>query len=111
MFTVTAGDREAVIAPRPAVDLRLAVVNSRTGEAIPRFRVRVGTGESRARTKPGGTPRTGRTAPRKFEVVLDAAKGPYHVEISADGYVAREIVFPAAQTVLRETIKLDKAGP
>ena len=110
MFTVTAGDREAVITPRPAVDLCIAVLDSRTGEAIPRFRVRVGTREP-GTDETRWNLRTGRTAPRKFEVVLDAAKGPYHVEISADGYVAREIVFPAEQTVLRETIKLEKADP
>jgi hypothetical protein len=104
-----AGEDESVITLRPAVALRLDAVDAQTGAAIPRFRVRIGTLEPGTNSIHWGV-RTGRNAPHRFEAELDAEKGPYHIEIGADGYEPATIVFARERKTLRTSIKLEKAA-
>jgi hypothetical protein len=106
---LTAGDKAAVITLRPAIDLRLEAVDAQTGVAVPRFRIRIGTYEPGKEGIHWGFP-TGRTAPRKFNVELEAAKGPYRIEISAEGYTTAYLELPAEQKTIREVIRLQKAA-
>jgi hypothetical protein len=52
----------------------------------------------------------GRSAPRRFEIMLAAEEGPYEFEISADGYVPARFFVLRERTVLRKTIPLEKAA-
>jgi hypothetical protein len=90
------------------VDVRLQAVDAQTGQPIPRFRVEIGKREPGTDRFSWG-PRMGRSAPKSFAAVLDAADGPYHFRISADGYAPARILVPSTRTVLRKTIKLDRA--
>jgi hypothetical protein len=105
---VVAG-QEATITLQPAVDVRLVAVDARTGEAIPRFRVEIGSRQPGTDAYRWG-PRMGRSAPWKFEIVLEAENGPYHFRISADGYAPARILVPSTRTVLRKAIKLEKVS-
>jgi hypothetical protein len=100
---------EVTIRLKPAVDVRFDAVDAATGQALPRFRVEIGTRE----TGTGGFrwgPASGRTAPRKFRAVLEAEDGPYHFRIGADGYEPVRILVPSAGIVLRKTIALHRAS-
>jgi hypothetical protein len=102
-----AGDNEAVITLRPAVEVCLDAIDARTGEAIPRFRVELGRRQPDTNAY-RWSPRMGRSPPRKFEATLAAEEGPYHFRISADGYAPERILVPSARTYLRKTIKLER---
>jgi hypothetical protein len=106
---LTAGGQEAVITLRPAVDVTIQAVDAETGAAIPRFRIEIATRDPSTGGFRWGQP-TGRTAPRKFQTVLEAEKGPYHFRISAEGYAPARFLVPNVRTVLRKTIKLEKAA-
>ncbi len=108
LFSVTATDDENVVTLKPAIDVRVHAVDARTGEAIPRFRVRIATQEPGTKKWTWGL-LTGRSAPKKFQAMLDAAKGPYQIEIAAEGYVPAILQLRAEQTVLRDVVRLDKA--
>ncbi len=108
LFAVTATDAENVVTLKPAIDVRVQAVDARTGEAIPRFRVRIAIQEPGTNKWSWGL-LTGRSAPKKFQAMLDAVKGPYQVELSADGYVPAILQLRAEQTVLRDVVRLDKA--
>jgi hypothetical protein len=104
---LTAGDALAEITLRPAVDIRIVAIDARTREAIPRFHVQIGTHDPRTNGLRRG-PRMGRSAPRRFEILLAAERGPYQLEIGADGYLPARILVPGERTVLRETVQLEK---
>ncbi len=108
-ISLAASDRVAEITLRPAVDVRLAAIDARTREPIPRYRVRIGTQDPRTNGFRWRPP-IGRSAPRQVEAVLAAEEGPYHFEISADGYVPARLLVPRERTILRKNIALEKAA-
>jgi hypothetical protein len=93
---------------QPAVDVRLDAVDASTGEAISRFGVEIGRRDPKTNGFSWG-PRMGRSAPMKFQMMLEAEEGPYHFRISADGYKPVRILVPSTRTVLRKSFKLEKA--
>jgi hypothetical protein len=101
-------ENEVMLTLRPAVDVRFDAIDAQTGELIPRFRVEIGVRDPRTNGYHWGL-RSGRSAPNKFELVLDAEKGPYHFRVSADDYKPVRILVPSTRTVLRKTFKLEKA--
>ncbi len=103
-----AGEEVAEVTLRPSVDVRLAAIDARTREPIPRYRVQIGTHDPGTNGFRKG-PRMGRSAPRQFEIVLAAEEGPYQFEISADGYVPARLLVPKERTILRKNIALEKA--
>jgi hypothetical protein len=104
-----AGNEVGDITLRPAIDVQIAAIDAQTREAVPRFHVQVGS-RDRATNQFGWGPRMGRSAPRRFEIMLAAEEGPYEFEISADGYVPARFFVLRERTVLRKTIPLEKAA-
>jgi hypothetical protein len=107
LVRVTASEREAFITLKPAVDVRLDVVEAETGKAVPQFLVRLGKGE------PSKEIRWGEPISADFGTYherFDPGSGRYHIEISADGYVPARFVVPSEPIVLREVIRLAKAS-
>jgi Carboxypeptidase regulatory-like domain len=106
---LTAGDAVAEVTLRPAVDVRIAAIDAQTREAIPRFPTQIGTHDTGTNGFRWG-PRMGRSAPRRFEILLAAENGPYQFEISAEGYLPARILVPRERVVLRRAIPLEKAA-
>ena len=106
---LTAGDAVAEVTLRPAVDFRIVAIDGQTREAIPRFWTQIGTHDPAAKGFHRG-PRMGRSAPRRFEILLAAENGPYQFEISAEGYLPARILVPRERMVLRRAIPLEKAA-
>ena len=44
------------------------------------------------------------------QILLEAEKGPYQFEISADGYQPARILVPSQRTLVRGVIQLDQAA-
>ncbi len=93
---LTASDVVAQVPLRPAVDVRFVAIDAQTREAIPRFHTQIGARDPETNEFRWG-PRMGRSAPRRFEILLAAEKGPYKFEISADGYVPARISFRGSE--------------
>ena len=101
---------EAIVVLEPAVDVRLRVVDAKTGEPIARFDVQV------------DAPYAPNQAFRRetafldgsdgdYRISLEAAKGPYRLKIAADGYApAQTRLFRSDERVVRETVRLDLAA-
>ncbi len=106
---LTAGDAEAEVRLRPAVDVRIVAIDAQTREAIPRFRTRIGNRDPKTNEFRWG-PRMGRSAPKRFETLLAAEEGPYQLEISAEGYLPARILVPKKRMVLRKVVPLEKAA-
>jgi hypothetical protein len=104
---LTASDKVAVITLRPAVDVRLEVVDAETAQPIPEFRVAIGTPVPGTKDIRWGRP-IGATSQRSYREALDAETGPYQFKITADGYAPAQIVVPGGRMILREIIKLKK---
>jgi hypothetical protein len=108
LFPLTAGEKEAVITLRPAVDIRLEAVDATTGRPLPRVLVRMGTPMAGTREFRWG-PRIGTTAPRKYHKILPADEGPYLFEITADGYAPEQMLVAKERAYIRAVIELKKA--
>ncbi len=106
---LTASDGVAEITLRPAVDVQIVAIDAQTREAIPRFRIQIGTHDSGTNDWRWG-PRMGRSPPKGFQILLEAERGPYQFQISADGYLPARILVPSERTVMRGVIPLDKAA-
>jgi hypothetical protein len=103
-----AGDDVSEITLRPAVEVRLAAIDARTREAIPRYRVQIGTRDPATNGIRWGPRIIRRSTPRQFKLVLAAEEGPYEFELSADGYLPARLFVPKERTILRKTIALEK---
>jgi hypothetical protein len=109
VWQIAAGGAVAEVTLQPAVDVRIVAVDAQTREAIPRFWTQIGSRDAGTKEFRQG-PRMGRSAPRRFEVMLPAEEGPYQLEISAEGYVSARIYVPRERTVMRRAIPLEKAS-
>ena len=106
---LTAGDAVAEVTLRPAVDVQIVAVDAQTREAIARFRAQIGTHDARTNGFLWG-PQRGRSAPRRFEILLWQPKRAHiNLKSSAEGYLPARILVPKERTVLRKTIPLQKA--
>ncbi len=106
---LTAGDGVAEITLRPAVDFQIVAIDAQTREAIPRFRIQIGTHDPATNDWRWG-PRMGRSPPKGFQILLEAERGPYQFQVSADGYLPARILVPRERTVMRGVIPLEKAA-
>jgi hypothetical protein len=110
--SLAASNVEAIVVLEPAVDVRLRVVDAKTGEPIARFNVQIdapnATGPAFQRD-----PGTVGVLDGDYRTSLEAAKGPYRFTIFADGYApAQTRNFRGEERVVQETVKIDRtAGP
>ncbi len=106
---LTASDQEAVVVLKPAVRIRLEVLDAATGRPIPTYVIRIGTTRPGAKEIAWGEPMVV-SAPDPFARSLEAEKGPYHFKITANGYAPAQVRIPGEQTSLREVVKLEKVS-
>jgi hypothetical protein len=106
---LTAGGGMAEVMLRPAVDVHIFAIDAQTREPIPRFRTQIGSHDPGTSGFQWG-PRMGRSAPRRFEISLEAEKGPFQLEISAEGYLPARIPVPKGRMILRRAVPLEKAA-
>ena len=107
---LTAGDQEAVVVLKPAVSVRLEIVDAGSGKPLPMFRVEVGTPEPGTKEFRWGPPLVVETR-SIYRKSLDADSGPYQFRITAEGYEPAQIlVGRGAPMNLREVIRLQKAS-
>ena len=109
MHRLTPGDAVAEVVLRPAVDVRIFAIDAQTRAAVPRFSTQIGTHDPGTNGFRWG-PRMGRSAPKRFRILLPAEEGPYQFEFSADGYLPARISAPRERMVLRRAVPLEKAA-
>ncbi len=105
---LTAGDNEAIVVLKPAVNVRLEVVDARTGQPIPAYVMQIGTPEPGTKELTWGEPMV-MSRPHTFSRSFESEKGPYQFKITAEGYAPCGVVVPAERTSVREVVKLEKA--
>jgi hypothetical protein len=103
---LAAGDEEAIIILKPAVEVRLRVVDAGTGKPIPRFGIQTGRADKSVQGFRWGQRSFG-IYDGNYRTSLEAEEGPFQIKVFADGYAPAETrVFRGEEKIVRETIRL-----
>jgi beta-lactamase regulating signal transducer with metallopeptidase domain len=106
-ISLTASDKEAVIVLKPAVDVRLRVVDAGTGKPIPRFGIQTGRADKGSQDFRWGGAMGAHEG--DYHTTLEAEDGPYQIKVFADGYAeARTRIFRGEEKTVRAVIRLMK---
>jgi beta-lactamase regulating signal transducer with metallopeptidase domain len=105
-IALTAGEKEEVVVLKPALDIRLRVIDAETGKPIETFGIQTGTANP---DSPGfrWAPPTSGEFHGEYRTSLEAEKGPYQIRVIANGYTqAQTRVFSGEERKVTETIAL-----
>jgi hypothetical protein len=105
---LAASEQEMIIVLKPALDVRLRVVDAGTGKPVPRFGIQIGSankGNQEFRWKAS----TFGILEGEYQTSLAAEDGPYQFKVLADGYEpAQTRVLRGEEKSVREVIRLKK---
>jgi len=105
--SLAAGEREAVVVLKPALDILLRVIDAETGKPIELFGIQIGTANSDSKDFHWGTAIGGLDG--KHRLRLEAEGGPYQIKVTAEGHTeVRTRVFSGAENKVIETIALPR---
>jgi hypothetical protein len=101
-----ATEQEMVIVLKPALDVRLRVVDAGTGKPVPRFGIQIGKANKGNQEFRWEVPTIG-TFEGEYHTSLAGEDGPYQFKVIADGYEpAQTRVFRGEEKSVREVIRL-----